>query len=181
MSAFEDQAKLLEYRRRTVPRYRDIRDRPTWEVQDTFYWNMLDNSFPNAPADTLEFQDTEGGTRYILIRRILRKDIAGRYTWDGSTISITGLIFSTTNVNGKYNFYEEIRITAPDNSQHINANCLYAQDSLLPELSPLFTTAPFAIFSVQNATGTWTGATNVVVLYNNVTGERQASVLRALN
>jgi hypothetical protein len=60
MTSFESIKGVLNYRRSTVPPYRDIRDRPTWELLDTLYWDNRTN--PDIFAD---MDPANSGLEYI--------------------------------------------------------------------------------------------------------------------
>lgn len=191
MSSYALKSAIIKYRRSTAPTFRDIRDRPTWELLDRMYINVNPTMMgePNSPPDVFEQRQTTQeanmpgqpiGTYFAELRRALRKDSRGNYTpWDGTVVFINGYLFELGIVSdGRFNFYQQLVIGAADNTQVLTCEALHEQDVI----NGIETTVPTVIFSVRkNATGSWTGATNAIVAFNNVTGEHEISILRAIN
>jgi hypothetical protein len=172
--SFSNRTDLIRFKRSTLPVYRDIRDRPVWEKLDTLYYNLVID--PDI-VDILEFRITETfDLFYIIFSRLFRKTDLGEYTWDGSTICLKGFGFSSLNVTGRFNQFEDVRISLPDNAAQINCQAQSSQPSDDP-----FKFSETVVFSVDSATGPWSGATNCVMVLDSATGWREISVYRALN
>ena len=173
MSSYAQKSAIIKYRRSTAPTFRDIRDRPTWELLDRMYINVNPTMMgePNSPPDVFEQRQTTQeanmpgqtiGTYFAELRRALRKNSRGNYTsWDGTVVFINGYLFELGIVSdGRFNFYQQLVIGAADNTQVLTCEALHEQDVI----NGIETTVPAVIFSVRkNATGSWTGATNAIV------------------
>jgi hypothetical protein len=190
MSGFESSRAVLEYRRKTVPPYRDIRDRPTWELLDTLYWDNRINpdGFVDPANSGLEYinsQISRDGMSGLSLRRMLRIDEAGNRFYDGTRDVSTIYLLFQTNTNSRFQIYHDMRIVGGNNSQHLHCNALASFENpiaalglfpILPEglqeiiddvvrdLPPVdVDNLPIYNMSVTSASGSWTGATNVVV------------------
>lgn len=190
MSGFDSTKGVLNYRRSTVPAYRDIRDRPTWELLDTLYWdNRIAPIFPMDPANSgLEYinsQISKQGMSGQSLRRMLRLDSEGNRFYDGTRDISTIYLLFQTNTNSQFQILHDMRIVGGNNTQHLHCNALasFANplaalglfpiypdglqeiiDELVVGLPPIdIDNLPIYNMSVTSASGTWTGATNVVV------------------
>lgn len=191
MSGYTNIKGVLDYRRSTVPAYRDIRDRPTWELLDTFYWDNrtdpseIDISGANRPLEIINPQVSMTGISGFYVRRMLRISPTGERIYDGvRDVSAFNILFET-NTNGQFQVYQDMRLVGPGNSQHLHCNVLASFENLVPILG-LFPILPPELqgfvdeivansppvrledlpvynLSVTSASGSWTGATNVVV------------------
>lgn len=170
----------IDNTRATVPFYRDVRDRTTWELIDTMYYNFTPPIVPpNTASDNFGMNAPGGNGRFFgASRRLLREDADENYTWDGSFLHIGGYNITQTNVSGKFNFMEDIYMIGPNNSGTLSAYCLFEQLTVGST-----TTIPFVIYAVATATGIWVQATSVIVRFAPAEqgGERTVQVLRALN
>jgi hypothetical protein len=191
MSGFESIKGVLNYRRSTVPAYRDIRDRPTWELLDTLYWDnrtdplLTDSPDANRPLELINPQISTTGISGFYVRRMLRIDSEGERFYDGvRDVSAFNILFET-NTNGRFQVYQDMRLVGPGNTQHLHANVLASFADLVPILSlfpilppeqqdvvdqivadlPPLSAQDLPVYnlSVTSASGSWTGATNVVV------------------
>jgi hypothetical protein len=189
MSGFSGIKGVLDFRRSTVPQYRDIRDRPTWELLDTLYWDNRispDNMDPaNSDLEYINSQISPQGMSGLSLRRMLRMDNSGVRYYDGTRDVSTIYLLFETNTNGEFQIYHDMRIVGGNNSQHLHCNALasfvnpiaalglfpiYPEglqeiiDELVVGLPPVdVDNLPIYNMSVTSASGTWTGATNVVV------------------
>jgi hypothetical protein len=173
----------IDNTRATIPFYRDVRDRSTWELLDTMYYNVIDLSPPNSPPDAYEITSDSGtaaGTFFAAFRRILRKDETGAYFWDGTILNFNGFNSQSTAVSGANNLNEDFHIILPNNSGMLSAYALY-NNTFGGEATSVFTTVPFVIYTVTTATGIWVSATSVIISFDNETGEREVRIFRALN
>jgi hypothetical protein len=189
MSGFGTVKGVLDYRRNTVPAYRDIRDRPTWELLDVLYWdNRTDPAVTdevNRPLEILSPQFTMTGISGFYVRRMLRIDSEGNRFYDGvRDLSAINVLFET-NTNNLFQIYQDMRLAGANNSQHLHCNALTSFENpvaalglfpiLPPELQgivndiiaglPPVRIEDLTIYnlSVTSASGTWTGATNVLI------------------
>jgi hypothetical protein len=177
--AWSDKKGLLDNRRSTIPFYRDIRDRSTWELIDVMYYNIKTvTEPPNAPPDRLEIPSLDNpGVYFVSVRRILGKDDQEQYTFDGTLINVNGYnIPGSVSGPGTNNFQEDIHIILPGNSAMLSAYAQFEQTG-----TGSTTTVAAVVFVVTTATGPWSQATNLLITYDNETGERVVRVLRALN
>lgn len=189
MSDFNLKSALLQFRRNTVPFYRDIRDRPTWELLDTFYY--FDSFAPDLtqyPEFVYQEEVSEtfsdpitGNVGYNFISRLIREKSEGVLFWDGtrqySTINI--LYENNTFADNSALWLDDIRIVAKDNLAHLHANGLTKID-----LDEDLGNETVYVLSVTSATGQWAGATNVVIdrrLRDPVTGREPWQIFRAIN
>ena len=191
MSGYENIKGVLNFRRNTVPAYRDIRDRPTWELLDVLYWDnrtdpgLTDPTTPNRPLEIISPQFTMTGISGFYVRRMLRIDNEGERFYDGvRDLSAINILFET-NTNNLFQIYHDMRLVGANNSQHLHCNGLtsfvnpVAALGLFPILPPELQEVvneivsglpPVRIedltiynLSVTSASGTWTGATNVLI------------------
>lgn len=191
MSGFDSVRGVLNFRRNTVPAYRDIRDRPTWELLDILYWDnrtdpsLTDQDSPNRPLEIISPQFTMTGISGFYVRRMMRIDNEGTRFYDGvRDLSAVNILFET-NTNNLFQIYQDMRLVGANNSQHLHCNALtsftnpIAALSLFPILPPELQDVvneivsglpPVRIedltvynLSVTSASGTWTGATNVLI------------------
>jgi hypothetical protein len=208
----------IEFRRKTTPPYRDIRDRPTWELLDVLYWN---NDFI-APIDPANREmegfnvGLDGGMAFSAkgisggyCRRLLRKDLEGVNFYDGTREFSKLEILFNTNTNTSFQILQDMRFAGPNNSQSLHANGLTTFDNLAEIALTLFPTvfnvltddvieAILALLeanggarrnelynlSVTAASGSWTGATNVLINpaeFDPVLKEVPVRIYRALN
>jgi hypothetical protein len=189
MSGYTNIKGVLNYRRNTVPAFRDIRDRPTWELLDILYWdNRTDPALSdpiNRPLEIISPQFSMTGISGFYVRRMLRIDKDGERFYDGvRDLSAINVLFET-NTNNLFQIYHDMRLVGGNNSQHLHCNALtsfvnpVAALSLFPILPPelqgivdeiIASSPPVRIedltiynLSVTSASGSWTGATNVLI------------------
>jgi hypothetical protein len=117
---------------------------------------------------------------FAAFRRILRKDEAGAYTWDGTILNFNGFDSESTLVSGSFNVQEDFHIILPNNSGMLSAYALYNNSPGEASL-PGQTFVPCVIYTVTTATGIWVSATSVIISFDNETGEREVRIFRALN
>lgn len=174
--SFQNRSDLLRLKRQTLPVYRDIRDRPVWELMDVYYYNLIIN--PDL-VDVLALQSTvENDIFYILFTRLYRLNSLNQYVWDGSVVNIRGFLFGTNiSSDPDYNRFEDLRISTPNNTQQLNCYAHWQE----PVYDEFTTYVPQVVFTMEAATGTWSGATNAVITYDNTTGWRTVRVYRGLN
>jgi hypothetical protein len=191
MASFFERSKTLAFRRETTPQYRDIRDRPTWELLDVVYWS---NDFETDPENSdFELQDVNislDGMAGSYLRRLQRFDPReNRFFYDGTRQLSKIHFLLQTNTTNSLIMFEDMHIVGPDNSQFLVANGATAfadlgatglglfgniAQAFPPELAEAFLnllaekfsdSAPFQgyMLSVTSASGSWSGATNVVI------------------
>lgn len=218
MSQYNLVASNIAWRRKTTPPYRDIRDRPTWELLDVLYWNN-DFIFPLDPANReMEGFNTplSGGMAFSAqgisggyCRRLLRKDVEGTNFYDGTREFSKLEILFNTNTNSSFQIMQDMRFAGPSNSQSLHANGLTTFDNLAEIALTLFPTvfnvlepevidAVLALLeanggaarnelynlSVTAASGSWTGATNILINpaeFDAGSKEVPVRIYRALN
>jgi hypothetical protein len=213
MSSYFERSSTLAFRRATVPQYRDIRDRPTWELLDTLYWS---NDFVDDPENRqFEFQDVNislDGMAGAYLRRLQRFDArSGSYFYDGTRQMSQIHLLLQTNTTNSLIMFENMHIVGANNNQFISANGATAFGDLgatglglfsniaqafPPELGEAFTqllverfsdnvqTYQGYMLSVTSASGSWTGATNIVINsseYDLDTLTQPVRIYRALN
>jgi hypothetical protein len=219
MSQFELTKGIIEYRRKTTPPYRDIRDRTTWELLDVLWWNN-DFLFPIDPAN----REMEGfnvglmtgsafsanGVSGGYCRRLLRKGEGGVNFYDGTREFSKLEILFNTRTNNSFQILQDMRFAGPNNSQSLHANGLTTFENLaeialtlFPSvfnvLEPAVIEAVLALIeanqtgervnelynlSVTAASGSWSGATNVLIDpqdFDPVNKEVPVRIFRALN
>lgn len=174
--SFQNIRDLIRLKRLSLPVYRDIRDRPVWERMDVYHYNLVLD--PDL-VDVLALQGTEDNdVFYILFTRLYREDSQNQYVWDGSVVNIRGFLFGTTNSSAPgFNRFEDIRISTPGNTQQLNCYAHW-QEVVYDEFT---TSVPQVVFTVEASTGSWAGATNAVIDYDNTDGWRTVTVYRGLN
>ena len=218
MSQYDLIASNIYWRRKTTPPYRDIRDRPTWELLDVLYWN--NNFIPPLDPSNREMEGfnvgLDGGSMFSAkgvsggyCRRLLRKDLEGTNFYDGTREFSKLEILFETNTNSKFQILQDMRFAGPNNSQSLHANGLTTFDNLAEIALTLFPTvfnvlddevieAVLALLeanggetrnelynlSVTAASGSWAGATNVLINpaeFDPVLKEVPVRIYRALN
>jgi len=212
MSSYFEKSQVLTYRRSTVPLYRDIRDRPTWELLDVLYWS--NNFVDDADNRVFELQDVNvslDGIAGSYLRRMQRYDARNnRYFYDGTRQLSKVHLLLQTNTTESLIMFEDMHIVGANNSQFLVANGATAfadlggtglglfgniaqalppdiADAFIELLAEKFSDAPtFAgyMLSVTSASGSWSGATNVVinsVEYDPDTLIQPVRIYRALN
>jgi hypothetical protein len=210
MTSFESIKGVLNYRRSTVPPYRDIRDRPTWELLDTLYWDnrtdpdiFADMDPANSGLEYINSQISRAGMSGQSLRRMLRIDSAGNRFYDGTRDISTIYLLFQTNTNGVFQIYHDMRIVGGNNTQHLHCNALASFenpiaalglfpiypdglqeiiDELVVGLPPVdVDNLPIYNMSVTSASGTWTGATNSGAEFDLATLTIPVRIYRALN
>jgi hypothetical protein len=182
MSNYTRTTGLLNYRRKTVPRYQDIRDRPTWELLgEPLYYDLRGGGI-GWEYDFYVSNETPEGLYSGLLLRLgkLEGDVINYLAFEqfkGLKMSFTNYTLKSKNVVGKITVREDLRIILGDNFSIIVANGLYFQD----EYNEGVTTVPSVIYCVTRATGLWSGATNVIIFFEPDGGRRTIQILRALN
>jgi hypothetical protein len=183
MCGFFDKSGLLRYRRATTPKFRDIRDRSTWELLDTLYYQIKNP----PPGQVIDFFTNETSVDGDYVVWVLRAGPENQDTGEVEyfvpgrpLIKITYITYTLNkgNVLGKVAVREDMRLVYGDNEQILVANSLYFQDI---NVGSGITTTDQSVFSVSAATGTWTGATNLFIRYAPDGGLRTVQILRALN
>jgi hypothetical protein len=187
MCGFFDKSGLLRYRRATTPKYRDIRDRSTWELQDELWYEGKEPFSPGQVVEYFQSESTDAGNFDVALLRMGTRDpttgvieyiVPGRPLIKASFVIYT---LKRKNVVGKVVVREDLRLVLGDQQQILVANALYYQDEAG---DAGLTTVSQTVFSVTKATGTWTGATNVIFDYFNDIGDgnlRRVRIFRALN
>lgn len=180
MSSWWSRKAAIDNTRATIPFYRDVRDRGTWELIDTMYYNFTPPILPpNTRSDGYGIDAPGGNGRFFgSSRRLLRKDSDENYVWDGSFLHISGYNITQTKVSGKFNFMEDVYLIGPNNSGTLSAYAVYEQLTGGSE-----TSIPFVIFAVATATGIWVQTTSIIIQYKSAAegGERIVQFFRALN
>jgi hypothetical protein len=182
MSSFGRTTALLNYRRKTTPRYQDIRDRPTWEILGEPLYYDLSGQGIGWEYDEFVANETPEGLYSGLLLRLgrLEGDVINYLAFEefgGLKMSFINYTLKNKNVTGKITVREDLRIVLGDNWSIIVANGLYFQD----EFNEGITTVPQVVYCVTAATGVWSGAKNVIIDYAPDGGRRKITVLRALN
>lgn len=183
MSGFFQKSDQLRYRRATTPRYRDIRDRSTLELLDLLFYE-INNPQPGQEIDTFSNESSEDGDYTVWIMRCGPKNQLGEieYFVPGRPllkIAFVTYVLKRTNVVGKFSVREDVRLVLGDNEQILVANSLFFQDFVSEQ--PGVTTNPQVLFVVIHATGSWTGATNLIINYEPDGALRTVRIVRALN
>jgi hypothetical protein len=182
MCGFFDKSGLLRYRRATTPKYRDIRDRSTWELQDQLNYEVPPYSQPGQVIEYFASESTDAGNFDVAILRMgPRNPTTGLIDYivpDRPLIKASFVVYTLKrkNVVGKIVVREDLRLVLGDQLQILIANAHYNQDEAE---DAGITTVPQVVFSVTKATGTWTGATNVIFDY--IGNSRTVRIFRALN
>lgn len=181
MSNYTRTSGLLNYRRKTTPRYQDIRDRPTWELLGEPLYYDITGAGIGWEFDEFVSNETPEGLYSGVLFRIgrLEDDVINYLAFErfgGLKMSFINYTLKNKNVTGKITVREDMRIVLGDNWSIIVANGLYFQD----EYNEGITTVPQVIYCVTAATGVWSGAKNVIIDFS-LDGRRKISVLRALN
>lgn len=194
--AFDVKKAVLDHRRAVVPAYRDLRDRPTWELLDVLYLSNDPATDFGGGIETSATSFNVTGVAGSYIRKIGRKNGHGELIYDGTRqMSQLALPF-TAFTNNRVFLMEDFYLIGPDNRQNLVANGLSSFDQfgveaggqirswiglyqILPrflqaELDVLFeedtlvlTSLPAYNLSVTFASGSWTTATNVIINPNN--------------
>lgn len=213
MSSFYERSQVLTYRRSTTPQYRDIRDRPTWELLDVVYWsnNFVDDE-ENRPFELQDVNISIDGMAGSYLRRLQRFDArSGRFFYDGMRQLSKIHFLLQTNTTNSLIMFEDMKIVGPDNSQFLVANGATAfadlgstglglfgniAQAFPPELAESFLnllverfsdsrpTLQGYMLSVTSASGSWTGATNIVINsseYDPDTLIQPVRIYRAIN
>ena len=192
MSSFSERSQTLTFRRSTVPQYRDIRDRPTWELLDVVYWsnNFVDDE-QNRPFELQDVNISIDGMAGSYLRRLQRYDArTGQYFYDGTRQLSKIHFLLQTNTTNSLIMFEDMHIVGANNSQFLVANGATAfadlgstglglfgniaqafppglAESFLSLLAERFSDSPQGfqgyMLSVTSASGSWTGATNIVI------------------
>lgn len=164
MIGFDRSKGLIGYRRAVVPYYRDIRDRPTWELMDTVFYNLELTEEPGSPMDVMEFPNPPGIV-FMRIMRALRKNPDGSYVtpWDGTKINVYGTNITSQNVTGTFNFQQDLMLTTTGNGAVIQGYTMKETCSNVFACDGYTVLNPNAIYAVTTATGPWVSATSMVV------------------
>jgi hypothetical protein len=199
---FDTKKAVLDHRRAVVPTYRDIRDRPTWELLDVLILENDPATNYGGGVETALINFNDSGIMGSYVRRISRKDFNGNLVFDGTRqMSQLAMPFGS-NTNNELTLLEDFYLIGPNNSQNLHAN---GQDSFaeseieagvrvrIPFLSYLFPdipppealrSLPVYNLSVTFGSGSWTNATNVIINPRNfdpITNEQPVEIYRALN
>jgi len=199
---FASKKGLLEHRRAVVPPYRDIRDRPTWELLDVLILENDPSTNFGGGVETVLINFNDSGILGSYVRRIMRVDTAGNLYSDGTRqMSQLAMPFGSST-NEKLTLLEDFYLIGPDNSQNLHAN---GQDSfaeteieagvrvripflsyLFPEIPPpeALLSLPVYNLSVTFSSGSWTTATNVIInprSFDPITNRQPIEIYRALN
>jgi len=212
-AGFDARSGVLKFKRATIPQYRDIRDRPTWELLDVLYWDNDAETDYGGGIETAATSFNATGIQGSYVRRVLRRHRDGTLFYDGTRqMSQLSLPFGS-NTNDKLALLEDFYMVGEGNSQNLHANGLASFDgfgvqagaqirwialfNVLPEpireqfiflfeedQSTDVSNLPAYNLSVTSASGSWTGATNVIInprAYDFETAQQPIEIYRAIN